>query len=398
MAVMAVSLCSCRQHGDDVLNPDSTALQEIESYVDLFDIVWNGINSSYVFWDVDSVNWDKRYEECLPLFKAFDDTHEKGDTVHYKQYREAWSKVVAGLTDHHLYASIRNLYPVKGEQEFVTLSPGSEEVKSRVGYHPSSENVIEAAIDTMVQDGRISDISIAYGYDTAIYVLSCLMDSSIAYFRSNSFYLTEMKEAAKGTPEAMCWKVFESWKRLIADKATGAILDVRANGGGYCSDLGLLLSPFLAENLTIGRYRTKQGMGRMDYSPWSDMVCPASATTDTVYDIPLVVICDCGSVSMAEMTAYAVSQMPKGVTVGERTYGATGPLAPGWYEGTFGGVFGTMYSNYYVYTSTFEWHTPEGCLEGIGVTPDVYVPFDSIAFSMGVDPQIEAALLQFKNN
>ena len=72
----------------------------------------------------------------------------------------------------------------------------------------------------------------------------------------------------------------------------------------------------------------------------------------------------------------ASSVLPTVYTIGERTYGATGPLQP--YTDinlNYGGPFGdgSSYRGHYVYTSTFEAQIDGMVTEGIGHNPDLVI-------------------------
>ena len=79
-------------------------------------------------------------------------------------------------------------------------------------------------------------------------------------------------------------------------------------------------------------------------------------------------------------------------TIGERTYGATGPLQPVTdinlnYGGPFGD--GTNYRGHYIYTSTFEASFDGQVLEGIGYIPDQIILRKDCNSSY--KPQLDAA-------
>ena len=78
----------------------------------------------------------------------------------------------------------------------------------------------------------------------------------------------------------------------------------------------------------------------MDYEPWTQEVLkPTERSRDL--DVPIVVMADMNSVSMAEMTTLAVLGLPKGCFIGERTHGGTGSLV------TDNLVFDQFYGGYF---------------------------------------------------
>jgi C-terminal processing protease CtpA/Prc len=93
----------------------------------------------------------------------------------------------------------------------------------------------------------------------------------------------------------------------------------------------------------------------------------------TAENIPYVVICDIFSISMGEIEPATIKAvLPTSHIIGERTFGATGPLQPTTFiDLNYGGPFGGISSmHHYIYTSTFESSIGGQVLEGTGLTPD----------------------------
>lgn len=103
----------------------------------------------------------------------------------------------------------------------------------------------------------------------------------------------------------------------------GVIIDVRDNGGGYLADMQEILAPMIDTDLLIGYTRVKEGLGRLDYGPWVPCIL-SPAENHRKVDAPIVVLANLYSVSMSEMTCMAVSVLPNGCVVGERTSAAPG--------------------------------------------------------------------------
>ena len=138
--------------------------------------------------------------------------------------------------------------------------------------------------------------------------------------------------------------------------------------------------------------RYKEGPGRLEHSVWSPVtIKPSSENRDLASeDIPYVVLSNIYSISMGEITTYNISQLPTGYVIGERTYGATGPLLSDAIDLTYGGPFGDIErERHYVYTSTYEIKTHDGFVpEGKGFTPNKEV----LTRDAGVKGQLDAAL------
>ena len=93
---------------------------------------------------------------------------------------------------------------------------------------------------------------------------------------------------------------------------------------------------------------------------------------------------------MAELTAMAIHTLPKGRIVGERTWGANGPLTAN--ENLNGGQF-TAANFLFAYTSSGMFKYIDGNIyEGKGFPPDDAVPFNLNSFQTSGDKQLEKAL------
>ena len=107
-------------------------------------------------------------------------------------------------------------------------------------------------------------------------------------------------------------------------------------------------------------------------------------------EAPIVVLADVNSVSMSEATAMAVSSLPNGCVVGERTFGGQGTLA-GNYKLSYCGEI----ENHAVliYTTTVVTKDIKGVIhEGVGIVPDIEVFYDEEAMKAGRDVQLDRAV------
>lgn len=182
-----------------------------------------------------------------------------------------------------------------------------------------------------------------------------------------------------------------NYLRLIQEtpEIKGVILDVRGNGGGYLADMQYTIAPLIDEELLIGYTRVKEGLGRLDYAPWIPSTLTPAARHRKV-EAPVVALTDILSYSMAEMTAMAVSELPGGCVIGERTLGATGPLTDN-YAFSYSGQVNNPYMM--IYTSTAMIKDAKGVNhEGVGVTPDIEVFYDEAAMESGTDVQLDRAI------
>ena len=165
--------------------------------------------------------------------------------------------------------------------------------------------------------------------------------------------------------------------QLLEQGAVALIFDVRNNGGGYTKELVKLLDYLLPEG-PLFRSEDYAGKQSVDYS---DAAC---------VDVPMAVLVNGSSYSAAEFFAAALWEYDAAVVVGEQTSGK------GFYQVTYRLKDGSA-----VALSTGKYFTPNGnSLEGIGLTPEVYVAVDdgtASAIYAGTlppmeDPQILAAI------
>jgi len=85
-----------------------------------------------------------------------------------------------------------------------------------------------------------------------------------------------------------------------------------------------------------------------------------------------------------------VTQLPNGIFVGERTYGATGPLAPNsfYHDGSFNvGDFLKVQTS----SAAFK-GLDERIYENTGFTPNILVSYDKASLANGIDGQLEKAI------
>ena len=156
-----------------------------------------------------------------------------------------------------------------------------------------------------------------------------------------------------------------------------------------------MLAPLLSRPVLFGYTRTKSGLGRLDYTPCSPLeLNPLSKennpVTRNVDNVPIVALADLWSASMGEITPMVVMEMPNGTFIGERTFGAHGPLAGDPNLFYAGALENRAFS---MYTSTSITTRIDGkCYEGYGVEPDIEEQFNAEEYYMGNDTQLERAV------
>ena len=246
----------------------------------------------------------------------------------------------------------------------------------------------------------------------SVSVTYALLKGNIAYMYLSDFalsnylmpeYFEQMSLTGNNLKVAQSVKtVWEKWFNKIqelhkAGTLGGVIIDLRGNGGGMVTDYQFVLGALLPSGgFTPCQLRYKRGTGRLDYSPLMPQVMPTYSGEHVTVTEPIVVLADCNSISMAEITARSCSLIPNAHLIGKRTWGGLCALNDNTtfsinYSGHIG-VSGV--TPVYVYTPLVASFSMDGKqLEGIGIDPEIEVDLDKTLFDAnGGDTQLERAL------
>jgi hypothetical protein len=394
LALVALIFSGCRKEADYHPYIGETDQLAYDSYSTQFEFLWKCISTGYVFWDVDETDWDAVYTEYMPKFQALDAKHETGQDVTLAELKTLYEGAMGGLRDHHMNIEVRNLFPSPDDNaSYISIRPGMMEVEKRDYYIESLGNAqydlmvfLNNDIDAQYELAAHESVT-AYvdeiGEDvTYHYCLFTLPDGrKIPYLWQSMAGLTPVMHSLGGTDQASDAAVIvDHWltaiKETPREQLAGIILDNRCNTGGYQDDLDYLIGSFLNEKTEILRTRYKEGPGRLEHSIWTPYYIEPLAQYHrdiTAENIPYVVITDIFSISMGEIEPATIKAvLPTSYVIGERTFGATGPLQPTTsIDLNYGGPFGNISKmHHYVYTSTFECSIGGKVLEGTGLTPD----------------------------
>jgi len=371
------TMASCRKEIPEINRPEDY----IEgNFSEVFDAYWNGMNNNYVFWDIDTTNWDRVYKQYKPLFAELN----LADSTDVRKGYTYFKEMTSGLIDSHYDLSFNDPWLADSS----SINPAYQRKLASDDYHDpiSVLHFYYTLPDNYLDEGwKRGFVNVGNRQYVAV---SGTIDQHILYFYFNSFNLKGLYEA--DTDNAV--KTVEQYffdKLLNTPDIKGVILDVRGNEGGALADLNFLIGRMIDKRLDFGFTRSKQGNGRLDYTPW----VPAFVTPqDSARNItaPIVVLADSWSVSMSEMTTMAVKSLPNGHFVGERTWGGNGPLTGNRFYN--GGQFSTGFINL-TYTPSLMLKYRDGKIyEGIGFPPDIEVKYDESALAAGTDPQLDVAL------
>lgn len=385
VAVM-LSLAGCRDDMPEMHNPMTNV--NIYNWSQLFDAYWSGMNYNYTFWDIDSTDWDAVYAEYKPKFDAIADKGFNDKSTNDSAFNMI-KRMSANLIDGHFYVMI------PFSDTTYIFQPSSEKIINRPGYH-NSYNIggYLTALNKMRTDLRLTNDTIMRYTDesdgTQVWGAAGVIDGDIIYLRFSNFFFSQYLGSDNPVD-----RLYRRYDDMIDNypNVKGVIIDVRGNGGGYLADMLLILGK-LAEERTLMFYtRMKNGTGRLDYTPWTpEYLDPVERKRSL--DVPVVALADLYSVSMGEMMPMAVRTLPKGIVIGERTYGGTGQLESdnSAFEKYYGGYF-AIGGKITVYTTMTMTKDVNGVNhEGIGLTPDIEVPYDEETIESGIDNQLERAV------
>lgn len=371
--LLFIITASCTKNFENVSRP--------QDYIDgtfsqVFDAFWNGMNNNYVFWDIDTTDWDAMYTRYKPAF----DNLNINDSNDVKKSINFFRLMTQGLVDSHYnlsfgYSSVEDssIYPSYDRKEKNNIHPF-------VFYPNYAANYL--------------DDDFVYGDDTATdpeeyrFAMAGTINNEILYFYC---YVFGLKSSYEANNDNGVKPVLDYLFAKLANPAglRGVVIDVRGNPGGDVRDLNFLLGRMVTTPLTFGHTRYKNGNGRLDFTPWAPAIISPQPTASNI-TVPVRVLADAWSVSLAELTAMAIHTMPNGRFFGETTWGAQGPLSLN--ENFNGGQF-TAANFLFAYTSSSAFRYLDGNIyEGIGYPPDEVVPYNPGMLQQGRDAALEAAV------
>ena len=411
LAALGIGTGSCRHEADEVCNPTTMLIAKPS---DQFRVMWELIDKGYVFFADDATDWDAVYRDFYPQFVELDSC----DIIPSAKLQELYSKATETLIDHHMTIQVTNYWAPAEERDkaqgnpTVVVNPASVHLKQRPDYHPAltaaqRNTLFEDTYTAMEANGTMTHRMTGLNN---MFLTYARIDGDIVYLQFNTFLIAmELRYGtghhqsytnARGEVIPVNYSPTDAFKAYLADlrraDIKGLVIDVRENGGGDLSDLGLLVGTLINEETTVGYTRTKQGLGRLDLSPWTPLVVsPHELSKGTRKDVPVVMLVNLYSASMAEITPMSMRCREGGCyVIGERTYGANGPLlseaAP---IVTYGIPASSMDKSVVCSSSTCEHKDIHGEIhEGEGIMPDLEVAADTAKARQGHDPQIEAAI------
>lgn len=401
---------ACKQ----VIEPtDDTEKAEITTnFRGYFDTFWRGMNKNYVFWDIETTNWDNVYKEYAPKFDSLQIGVEKDEQLSGNYFREILSK----LKDSHYttqFSSFRGMskndtiingYQLDGQVFSPALYRKLQQKDFYLGSLDASQPDLYADMDFfgyLDADNRHRVITHdPSGGMKSNFIISGTINGSLLYLRFDSFFMYQRYNYDAAYKRVLNY-FFSTLKSAPENGIKGVVLDVRQNGGGDLRDLNFIVGRLVDKPEVIGYQHYKNGDNRLDYTPWLPFFVKPPLELDPnpkKCTIPVVVLSDAHSVSMAEITTMAIKSLsPQNKIIGERTWGAMGALTSK--HILTGGQFSVgSQTNSFTYTSSAA-TVDRNYLsyEGVGIPPDITVKYNAEAINQGIDKQLEAAIKYLNN-
>jgi len=363
---------SCTKSIENVSRPENYV---DGTFSDVFEAFWNGMNNNYVFWDVDTTDWDAMYRRYQPIFAKMN-VNDSGDVRKSINY---FRLMTQGLVDSHYNLSFA--YPGVADS---SIDPSYGRKMDTIHPPVNYGSFVSGYLDR----GYVYGIDNATDPNNPRAALAGTFNKEVLYFYCDEF---ELKSSYESSANNDVRKALDYFFTKLANPAglKGVIIDVRGNPGGEVTDLNFLLGRMVTSPLTFGYTRYKNGNGRLDYTPWAPAIITPQKGAVSL-NIPVIALADAWSASLAELTTMAIHSMPNGKFIGETTWGANGPLGPN--QNFNGGQF-TAANFVNVYTSSSEFkYLDNNIYEGKGFPPDVAVPFNESYLNQGRDAAFEEAI------
>jgi hypothetical protein len=395
---MMVGLYSCKR---DIPKRELLSNYEVVDFSEAFKVFWTGINTNYLFWDQESVNWDSMYLAYKPRFDSLDKVPYSDTSLNkcFQYMADMTKDFKDGQYALQLYSG--------GDYRFEDSL-----YKSYISFIPKllrTQRVRAALPDTLF------DYVIQYNYlddfDYGVYrnfttnqifqIISGRISKgakNVLYTSLNTFMVKEAYNAPYAThpPRPVITNFFNNVHNSNCD---AVIIDLRNNRGGSLEDVDFLVGQFTSKPVLFGYARYKSGVGRLDYTPSLPLkIAPQTGVTD--FKKPIIILTDLYSAALCETVIQAFKALPdaKVTVIGERTYGASG-MFTGNDISTNGGSF-AMGAFGAVRMSNTALQDKDHNFNFSGIAPDIEVRYDAAKISemlrSGVDIQLEKAI-QFLN-
>lgn len=418
LMLAALSGISCREDCDEVLYYSKWNTENFEeantSMGGQFKAFWTAMNCNYPMWDYEAecgVDWDAVYDKYLPIFEKADRQYqETGIIMTDSVFKVQYNEIMSLLHDGHTELNIKNLHT----GELHSFAPSIINIIDEENVEDAQDFLFEFFITPQTsyyesqavnEDEKITETVTA----SEVYQFSLFKDG-IVYLRlkdcnlPNHFNesLSEYNSQTSSQARQVWRKWFETTQEMHGNNTLkGVIIDVRGNLGGFAE-----ISKYAFGALHNNKYhntnayqrgyvRTKNGIGRLDFSPVIPMLWSICEEEHVEIVEPIVVLANSLTASSAEHICLDAKKMSNGCVIGTNTYGAFSPLSET-YDSLFyvGHVGCPGKTSFYLDIPSCVFISDDGeFLDGNGVKPDIEIVQDwNLYLSTGRDKQLERAL------
>ena len=392
--VLVAGLFSCRKN---IEKRELLSNYEENNFSELFQSFWQGMNTNYLYWDQETVDWDNMYRTYKPKFDSLDIRRYSDTTMNLCfQYMADMTK---DLKDGQYALQLWNggdfrfedsLY--KGYISFIPKLFKTERIRTALP---------DTLFDYIVQYNYLKDFDYGvyrnWNTNSIFQIITGRLkkgQKNILYTSLNLFAIKEAYNATNASrpPRPVIKNFFDNIHKSNCD---GVILDLRNNRGGNLEDVDFLVGQFTSKPMLFGYARYKSGVGRLDYTPPLPLnITQQTGATD--FKKPIVILADIYSAALSEVVMQVFKALPgaKVMVVGEHTYGTSG-LFTGNDISTNGGTFG-LGAFGGVRISNTALQDKNHNFNFSGISPDFEVKYNATSIDQmlhtGVDIQLEKAI------
>jgi hypothetical protein len=395
MGILVTGLFSCRK---DIQKRELLSNYEANTFSEVFQSFWQGMNTNYLYWDKETVNWDDMYKAYKPKFDSLDKVpYSEASMNRCFQYMVDMTKDLKdGQYALQLWSGGDYRFEDSLYKGYITFIPKLSRTQR---IRPALPDTL---FDYVVQYNYLKDFDYGiyrnWNTNSIFQIITGRLkkgQKNILYTSLNLFAIKEAYDAPNPSrpPRPVIKNFFDNVHKSNCD---GVIIDLRNNRGGNLEDVNFLVGQFTSKPTLFGYARYKSGVGRLDYTPPLPLnVTPQTGATD--FKKPIVILADIYSAALSEVVIQAFKALPdaKVMVVGEHTYGTSG-LFTGNDISTNGGSFG-MGSFGGVRISNTAVQDKNHNFNFGGINPDFEVKYNTGSIDQmlhtGLDIQLEKAIL-----
>jgi carboxyl-terminal processing protease len=396
--MMILGLYSCKR---EIPERDLLSNYEVNNYSELFEAFWKGMNTNYVFWDQETINWDSTYKAYKPKFDSLDlkTYSDTTDNICFQYMADMTKNLKDAQYALQLWSGGNYRFEDSLYKNYISFIP---KLLRTQRFRPALPDTL---FDYIVQYNYLRDFDYGlyrnYNTNEIFQVITGRLSKgskNVLYTSLNTFMMKEAYDATGATrpPRPVIKNFFDNIHKSNCD---AVIIDLRNNRGGNLEDANFLVGQFTSKPLLFGYARYKNGVGRLDYTPHLPLIIhPEAGTTD--FKKPVVILADIYSAALCEMviTAFKGLTDAKVTVIGEHTYGSSGMFS-GNDISTNGGSFqmGRMAAARLSNTALMDKNHQ---FNFSGIHPDIEIKYNASSIKemllTGVDIQMEKAI-QFIN-